>query len=264
MGLAGGLARDSITPALKAALGGGLLAGSLAASATWILLPIFFRAKDRSLEELSRDLMLPTLVTGGIWVAAGLGAGAAFGFGIGGGKDRIFKAALGGAIAAATAAVLYEILAATVFPASKGTTVLAPDLLSRLLARLIMTTLVGLFSAFFLTLSIRGLSSPFRIFEPQMVHSRGDVCWASSAMVVLSRTLRSAARTRFQTIARLRAAGRFSSPEVRSAASGPSITANTSLSVMFAAGRARRYPPDAPRVLTTIPAPFNCKRIWTR
>ena len=162
MGLAGGLARGSITTALKAALGGGLLAGSLAACATWALLPVFFRAKDRGLEELSRDIVLPTLMNGGIWVAAGLGAGAAFGLGLGGRRDSIIKTALGGAIAAAVAAVTYELLAATLFPTSKDTTVLPPDLLGRLLARLIMTTLVGLFSALFLTLSVSRPETPPR------------------------------------------------------------------------------------------------------
>jgi hypothetical protein len=154
LGFAGGLARGSIVPGLRAALVGVVPGGVLAACASFALLPVYFRAKERSVEQFSRDLVTPTLVNGGIWMAAGLGAGMAFGFGLGGGRDRVSKAALGGLIGAAAGAVLYEMLSASVFPTSKVTSALPPDWFSRLLARVFVTTLAGLFSAMFLTLSV--------------------------------------------------------------------------------------------------------------
>ncbi len=151
LGFAGGLSQGSKRLAMIAGLAGIVLGGILAGSASYTLLPVYFHAEDVSKEELSRDLMLPLLVHGGIWAAAGLGGGIAFGIGLHQGRARLIKAALGGFIGAAVASAIYEILGAAIFPGGKTTPPLASEWSHRLLARLLVTSLAAAFASAFVT-----------------------------------------------------------------------------------------------------------------
>ena len=126
----------------------GLVLGAvLGAGTSLALLPFYFRALDKAQEDLSRDLTLPLLVHGGIWAACGLAGGAAFAIGLGAGRIRLIKAAVGGLIGAVFGAALYELIGATAFPTDKTTYPLATIWIARLLARLLVATLSGLLAA---------------------------------------------------------------------------------------------------------------------
>jgi len=152
LGLAGGWARGATPGAIRAGAAGLPLGGLLATAASFALLPFYFRAEDRSVEELSRDLVLPLLVFSGIWSAAGLGGGLALGLGLGGGRDRVIRAALGGLLGAALGAALYEIVGAAAIPAGKTHLPLPPSPSVRLLARLLAATSAGLLAGTFASL----------------------------------------------------------------------------------------------------------------
>ena len=126
----------------------GLVLGAVLGAATSLaLLPFYFRALDKSQEELSRDLTLPLLVHGGIWAACGLAGGAAFALGLGAGRVGLIKAAVGGMLGAFSGAALYEMIGATAFPQDKTTSPLASIWIARFLARLLVATLAGLLAA---------------------------------------------------------------------------------------------------------------------
>jgi hypothetical protein len=147
LGAAGGMAGRSSGRAVKGATAGGVLGTVFAAGAALVLLPIYFRAEDKSQGELARDLMIPLLVHAGSWAAAGLAAGIAYGIGRGGGKSRIANAALGGALGGALGAVLYEVVCASTLPHSGSTTPLAWSMTARLLARVLVAVGVGFLAA---------------------------------------------------------------------------------------------------------------------
>jgi hypothetical protein len=161
LGLSGGLARGSTAAGLPAALAGLVLGGVLTSAASFALLPVYFRAEERNKEDLSHNLELPLLVHGGIWAAAGLAAGAAFGLGLGGGRN-VVRTGLGGLIGALLGAVLYEMIGAFALPSGITTPPLPPDSSTRLLARLVVGLLTGLFAACFVGLTIRRPASPPR------------------------------------------------------------------------------------------------------
>jgi hypothetical protein len=161
MGLAGGLARNSRLGGLGAAALGLVLGVSAALVASWTFLPIYFRALDRSKEELSRDLTIPLLTHAGIWSACGLAAGIALGIGMGGGWPRIAKAALGGLVGAAIGAAAYEMIGAFAFGSRDHTTSpVSWSLPPRLLARLLVATFAAAFAAIAVTTSGRRPAGP--------------------------------------------------------------------------------------------------------
>ena len=147
LGVAGGLAWRS-TRAGATAGGFGLVLGVLVAcGVSLLILPIYYRAVERSPEEMSHDVLLPLLVHGGIWSACGLSGGVAFGIGIGKGRGRLTNAALGGLIGGALGAVLYEIVGVVLFADSKTTNPISLTWHTRLLARLLVATLAGMLVA---------------------------------------------------------------------------------------------------------------------
>ena len=96
----------------------------------------------------------------------------------------------------------------------------------------------------------------------QMIHSWGEDCSASWAIVVWSSTARSAARTLSQTDASTEAVGRLSPTRSRRVAivgtvDGGQDLARARCSTPAAPGDSRR---PRPRVLATSPAPFQLKQ----
>ncbi len=147
LGLAGGLVRKSTWTGLMSSLVGLMVGGVLGAGTSLAVLPVYFTTLEQAEEELSRDMMLPLLVHGGIWAACGLAGGMAFGIGLGAGRTSVIKIALGGLIGGLLGAVLYEVIAATSFPTDKTTSPLPTIWIARLLARVLVATLVGLLAA---------------------------------------------------------------------------------------------------------------------
>jgi hypothetical protein len=147
LGVAGGIARRSTKAGMGSSAVGLVLGAVLGAGASLALLPFYFRALDKTQEELSRDLTLPLLVHGGIWAACGLAGGVAFALGLGAGRIQLMKAAGGGLIGAAFGAALYELIGATAFPQDMTTSPLATLWIPRFLARLLVATLSGLLAA---------------------------------------------------------------------------------------------------------------------
>ena len=79
MGMAGGLARRSIFRGASAAIMGLLLGTIVAASASVLLVPIFYKKHDPQ----SGDLIFPMLTHGAIWSLVGAIGGLSFGLGWG-------------------------------------------------------------------------------------------------------------------------------------------------------------------------------------
>jgi hypothetical protein len=144
LGIAGGLAGNCRAAAARAGAVGALLGSTLAAAATLAILPAYYREVDRAVEEMSQNMTVPLLVHGGIWAACGLSGGVAFGLGTGGGWRRVINAALGGLIGAVLGAALYEMIGAMAFPASRTANPISWTWHSRLFARLLVASLVGL------------------------------------------------------------------------------------------------------------------------
>ncbi len=147
LGLAGGIACRSGRAGTRAAVVGLVLGSLMAAGASMGLLPLYFRALDKDQEGLSLDLTLPLLVHCGIWSAAGLAGGLAYGIGLGGGRDRLIKAGIGGLLGAALGGALYEVCGAMAFPDVKTTNPLSLNWETRLLARLLVAILTGMMAA---------------------------------------------------------------------------------------------------------------------
>ena len=94
LGLAGGLARGSARTGAAAGLAGAVLGAALALGASAALQQVYYR--NLQLDQVDQDLVVPMLVHGGIWGAAGLAGGWAFGMGLWGGWSSTIRAAIGG------------------------------------------------------------------------------------------------------------------------------------------------------------------------
>jgi hypothetical protein len=146
LGVAGGLARGHLPNGLRAG-GAGLILGTLlGAGSSLLFLPVYFRALSQAQEEVSRDIVMPLMVHGGIWAACGVAGGAALGMGVRGTRN-VLKGALGGLIGAALGAALYEMIGAAALPTARTTIPIPPGWESRLLARLLVASLTGFLAA---------------------------------------------------------------------------------------------------------------------
>jgi hypothetical protein len=139
LGLAGGLARGSVRVGIAAGLVGAVLGGALALGASAVLQPLYYR--NVQLDQVEQGLIVPMLVHGGIWGAAGLAGGVAFGLGLGRGRSSIVRAAVGGLVGVLVAAFLFEPSAAMAFPKAATTRPLSLTPGSRLLAKLLASLL---------------------------------------------------------------------------------------------------------------------------
>jgi hypothetical protein len=139
MGFAGGLAGGSASRGVVAGLAAqaaGALVGALSSLA---LVPFFYR---RIVPDLN-DLLTPILIHGGIWMAIGAVGGLAFALGLK--SRRNLPNAIGAAcVGAFLAAVLYQLLSASLFPDTGSTGPVASSSVVRLLAMLLVTVLVAI------------------------------------------------------------------------------------------------------------------------
>ena len=142
LGAAGGLARRSATAAIRAALVGLILAAAAGATASYLLVP-WYRATSAppSDDNATREFCRSLATHGGIWMAAGAAAGLALGLGLGGG--RVPQAMIGGILAAALAAVIYQLGAEVLFPQDKTLEPIATAPGPRLLAHLAVALCVA-------------------------------------------------------------------------------------------------------------------------
>jgi hypothetical protein len=160
LGITGGLVPEAIRirRGAIAALTGLAVGGALGVGASLALVPVFNQA--RMANPLSLDLTIPMLVHAGIWAAVGAGGGLAFGLGLGGDRRRIARATIGGLVGGALAAVAYEMIGALVFPLADTPRPLSLTWGTRLLARLLVTTLAAAGAAALVTFeSSRRLSA---------------------------------------------------------------------------------------------------------
>jgi hypothetical protein len=143
LGLAGGLAGRS---AGRAALGGfaGLILGTAAgALPSLFLMPWHWH--HRNDDPATLELLGPLLVHLGLWSAAGLAAGLAFGIGARGSRPaRLIEAAFAGLVGAMVGTFVFEIAGAYLFPSAHTPDPFSDTPGTRLLARLCVAGFVGL------------------------------------------------------------------------------------------------------------------------
>ncbi|WP_165248809.1 hypothetical protein [Paludisphaera soli] len=148
LGLAGGLSRGSVASGATAGLVGSAVGVAAGAAGSWALLGIYFHQELNSFEEFSRDLLLPTLIRGGISAIIGSAAGLALGLGAGADRRQILSGVLGGLIGGLIGATLYEIAGAWLFPTADSNRPIPGAWPPRLLAMLLPAALIGACAAF--------------------------------------------------------------------------------------------------------------------
>ena len=139
LGLTAGFARRSKRHALIGGLSG-LVLGGLAPA---LIAPWVVPLHRKWYWPETPDLKLPILVHGAMWCALGLGAGLAFGIGLGG-RRRIAQAAIGGFIGALLATVLFDAVGAIAFAGTRADLPIADVVSVRILSRMLVATGVGL------------------------------------------------------------------------------------------------------------------------
>jgi hypothetical protein len=138
MGLAGGLAGRSILRGVIAGLGAAAIGAVVGTFASVALLRYFHRGHVPD----PNDMSSPILVNAGIWMAIGAVGGLALAIGMSCAR-RAPQAVLGACLAACLGAVLFQLLAATLFPESGYAEPIASSSTVRLLAKLLVTVLVA-------------------------------------------------------------------------------------------------------------------------
>jgi hypothetical protein len=141
LGLAGGLVQGSARSAALAGLAGAVLGGALAFGASAALQPVYYQ--NVQLDQVEQGLTVPMLVHGGIWGAAGIAGGVAFGLGLGRGRAPVVRAAVGGLVGVLLAALVFEATAAMVFPKAATTRPLSLTPGSRLMAKVLVSLLAA-------------------------------------------------------------------------------------------------------------------------
>lgn len=134
LGAAGGLARSSLRSGVLAGAIGLVLGALAGAGATIGVVPLYHRFQEDQEEKASRNLTVPLLAHGAIWMSVGAAGGLAFGLGAGG-DGRVVRALAGGVVGAAIGAAVYELAGALTFPLDKTVEPISLTWASRLLAR---------------------------------------------------------------------------------------------------------------------------------
>ncbi len=93
-------------------------------------------------DEALQDLVYPMLVHVVIWSSVGAAGGAAHGIGLGN-RRALVAIALGGLAGGALAAIVYEVVGAIALPQAQTARFVSTTASSRLLARLMVTTLAA-------------------------------------------------------------------------------------------------------------------------
>jgi len=143
LGLTGGLARRSIRWAGIASTVGVVAGAAVGSLASMALTYVFYRWN----EPESGNMILPTLVHGGIWVPLGAAAGLALGLGVGGLRS-IADGLLGGIAGAIVATLVFETFSAISFPLLRVLEPVPAERASRLVAHLVVALGIALAGAF--------------------------------------------------------------------------------------------------------------------
>jgi hypothetical protein len=150
LGLGGGLARGSLFRSVFAAGVGGLAGAGGAVALSYQLMPVF-RA---NLNPQEPSILLPLLIHGAIWSAAGAAGGLAFGLGLGG-FARTIRCLIGGIVGALLGTAVFEVAVATALPLTKIEDLIGPDQVVRLLPLACVAIFAALGAAMMATASTR-------------------------------------------------------------------------------------------------------------
>ncbi|WP_169975836.1 hypothetical protein [Tautonia rosea] len=143
LGVAGGMAGRSRSQTVSAVALATVLGGLAGAASTYALTELFHEIFRASSANYSKDMLTPLLLHGGMWLPAGFFGGLALGLASGGWR-RAGQAVFGGCLGVVCGVVVFEILAALLFPTAKTTHPLASSALPRLFAHLSVALLVAL------------------------------------------------------------------------------------------------------------------------
>jgi hypothetical protein len=141
LGIAGGFCGDERGRGVTAGLVGLVVGGGAGVLASLALVPIFHRKLAENFSSV--DLTTPMLVHAGVWAAVGAAGGLAYAMGSGLAKDRTARAVIGGLVGGALGAVAYDLIGVMAFPLADTHRPLSLTWPTRLLARLMVTTLAA-------------------------------------------------------------------------------------------------------------------------
>jgi hypothetical protein len=136
LGIAGGLARRSISGAAKAGLLGAALSAALAAGLCLAILP---RGLQAQFDYSDYDLIIALFMHSLIWGLPGALAGVAFAIGLGD-RRRLGRAFAGAFLGAVLGAIVMEMIGAAFFASAATVKPISSTRTTRLLARLLVTT----------------------------------------------------------------------------------------------------------------------------
>ena len=158
LGMAGGLARWSMTAATKAGLLGAVLGLVLGGGLSLSLLPFSLQAQ---FDYSDHDLLISLVMHGLIWGLLGASAGLAFAIGLGK-RHLLGRALTAGSIGAVLGAVFLELIGAAFFASAATVKPISETWPTRLLARLLVTigTAAALMLLSFGPRSIGGVPGP--------------------------------------------------------------------------------------------------------
>jgi hypothetical protein len=141
LGIAGGLCGRERGRGATAGLVGLVVGGCSGLLASFVLVPIFHRKLAENFSSV--DLTTPMLVHAGIWAAVGAAGGLAYAMGSGLSKDRTARAVIGGLVGGALGGAAYDLIGVMAFPLDDTHRPLSLTWPTRLLARLMVTTLAA-------------------------------------------------------------------------------------------------------------------------
>jgi len=134
LGVAGGLARRSISAVVTAGGLGAVLGTVLGAGVSRALLPLFLKAQ---LHQPENDLIISLIMHGVIWGLVGASAGLAFAVGLG--ERRVVgQAVAGGLVGAVLGAVAFDMMGAAFFHTADTIMPVSETWPTRLMARLLV------------------------------------------------------------------------------------------------------------------------------
>ena len=152
LGIAGGLARRSVSASVTAGLLGSVLGMVPAVGGSLMLLPYFLKVIRNNPDY---DLILSMIMHGLIWCLIGAAAGLAFAVGLGE-RRLIGRSLVAGIAGAALGVVAFDLIGAIVFPLADTGLPISVTRTTRFLARIV----VAIATAGILILSLPGCAQP--------------------------------------------------------------------------------------------------------
>lgn len=141
LGIAGGLARRSVSAMVAAGLLGSILGLASGAGVSFAVLPLYFRLEPVYAEY---DLILSMIMHASIWGLTGAVAGEAFAAGLG--KPSLHgRAVAAGLVGAVIGAVAFELIGVMLFPFDNTGQPISTSWPPRLMARLMVTLATAAF-----------------------------------------------------------------------------------------------------------------------